>query len=136
MTFTEVVLTILPLSDFLGRKKTIIISNAFITASLIGILAVGNAWGLLYIFICCLGVFYGATFPIYGLLAGDYFPQEALGTVIGAWTPFYGGGAIVAHWITGILRDTTGIYDQGIMIFIVTAAAAILLMGLVRKPVE
>ncbi len=130
------VLTILPLSDFLGRKKTIIISNAFITASLIGILAVGDAWGVLYVFIGCLGVFYGVTFPIYGLLAGDYFPQEAIGTVIGAWTPFYGGGAIVAHWITGILRDKTGVYDQGIMIFIVTAAAAILLMTLVRKPVE
>lgn len=127
------VLTILPLSDYLGRKKTTIISNAFITASLIGILACGNMWGLLYAFIGCLGIFYGVTFPIYGLCAGDYFPQEAIGTVIGAWTPFYGSGAIIAHWVTGILRDKTGVYDQAFMIFIITAAAGVLLMGMVKR---
>lgn len=127
------VLTILPLSDYLGRKKTTIISNAFITFSLIGILACGNMWGLLYAFIGCLGIFYGVTFPIYGLCAGDYFPQEAIGTVIGAWTPFYGSGAIIAHWVTGILRDKTGVYDQAFMIFIIMAAAGVLLMCMVRR---
>jgi hypothetical protein len=39
----------------------------------------------------------------------------------------------MAHWVTGILRDKTGIYDQGFMIFIFTAAAGVLLMCLVRK---
>jgi sugar phosphate permease len=90
-------------------------------------------WGLLYAFIGCLGIFYGVTFPIYGLCAGDYFPQEAIGTVIGAWTPFYGSGAIIAHWVTGILRDKTGVYDQAFMIFIITAAAGVLLMCMVRR---
>ena len=127
------VLTVLPLSDFWGRKKTIIISNAFIMGSLLGILIAGNMWVMLYIFMGCLGIFYGATFPIYGLCAGDYFPRETIGTIIGAWTPFYGGGAIVAHWITGILRDATGTYYQSFIIFIFTAAASILLMSLVRK---
>ena len=127
------VLTILPLSDYLGRRKTTIISNAFIAVSLIGILACGDMWGLLYAFIGCLGIFYGVTFPIYGLCAGDYFPQEAIGTVIGAWTPFYGSGAIIAHCVTGILRDKTGVYDHAIMIFIITAAIGVLLMCLVRK---
>ncbi len=127
------VLTILPLSDYLGRRKTTIISNAFIAVSLIGILACGDMWGLLYGFIGCLGIFSGVTFPIYGLCAGDYFPQEAIGTVIGAWTPFYGSGAIIAHWVTGILRDKTGVYDQAFMIFIITGAIGVLLMCLVRK---
>ena len=127
------VLTILPLSDYLGRKKTTIISNAFITVALIGILLHGNMWELLYAFIGCLGIFYGVTFPIYGLCAGDYFPQEAIGTVIGAWTPFYGSGAIIAHWVTGILRDKTGVYDQAFLIFIITAAAGVLFMCMVRK---
>jgi sugar phosphate permease len=127
------VLTILPLSDYLGRRKTTIISNAFIVVALIGILACGDMWGLLYTFIGCLGIFYGVTFPIYGLCAGDYFPQEAIGTVIGAWTPFYGSGAIIAHWVTGILRDKNGVYDQAFMIFIITAAAGVLLMCMVRR---
>jgi len=34
-----------------------------------------------------------------------------MGTVIGAWTPFYGIGAIAAHWVSGILRDATGTYS-------------------------
>jgi sugar phosphate permease len=130
------VLTILPMSDFIGRKKTTIISNAFIAASVIGILAVGNAWGLLIVFVGCMGIFYGATFPIYGLCAGDYFPKQAIGTVVGAWTPFYGAGAIAGHWVTGILRDNDGIYDQGFLISIFTAATALVLMALVRKQVE
>jgi MFS family permease len=62
------------------------------------------------------GAFYGVTFPIYGACAGDYFPKEFMGTVIGAWTPFYGLGAILAHWVGGILRDTTGTYNDAFLI--------------------
>lgn len=127
------VLTVLPISDLLGRKKTIMTTNILFTAALTGVLLAGNSWTLLFIFIGCLGVFYGVTFPIYGLLAGDYFPRESIGTVIGAWTPFYGGGAIVVHWVTGVLRDTTGIYNQGFLIFIVTGTVSVILMSLVRK---
>ena len=128
------VLTVLPLSDFFGRKKTIVVSSAFIMASLVGVMLVGSSWSLLYVCIGCLGIFYGAIWPTFGLCAGDYFPPEAIGTVVGAWTPFYGAGAVAANWVTGILRDTTGVYDHAIIIFIGTAAASVVLMSLVRKP--
>ena len=127
------VLTILPLSDYLGRKKTIIISNTFITIALAGILVVGNSWTALCVLIGCLAVFYGVTFPIYGACAGDYFPRDAMGTVIGAWTPLYGCGAILTHWITGMLRDATGVYNHAFSIYVVLGAVAIVLMSLVRK---
>jgi sugar phosphate permease len=104
------VLTILPLSDYLGRKKTILISNLAITMTLTGILFVGQSWIILYILVGIFAVFYGVTFPIYGACAGDYFPKALMGTVIGAWTPFYGIGAILTHWVCGMLRDTTGSY--------------------------
>ena len=78
-------------------------------------------------------IFYGATFPIYGACAGDYFPREMMGTVIGAWTPFYGLGAILVHWVTGILRDRTGTYDYAFMISAAMAAVGLLLILLVRK---
>jgi OFA family oxalate/formate antiporter-like MFS transporter len=119
------VLTILPLSDLLGRKKTIIVSNTFIAASLFSILFTGSSWTMLFVFVGVLALFYGATFPIYGACAGDYFPRDVMGTVIGAWTPFYGIGAILSHWITGDLRDSTGTYNQA---FLIHAAAAV--MGL------
>jgi len=127
------VLTILPLSDYLGRKRTIIISNSFITACFVGILLSGNSWLLLYAFVGVLALFYGATFPIYGVCAGDFFPKEVMGTVIGAWTPFYGLGAILVHWVSGILRDTTGNYDYPFMINTMMAALGAFLMCLVRR---
>lgn len=126
------VLTVLPLSDYLGRKKTIIISNTFIAAALAGILLAGNSWILLCGCVGVLGIFYGATFPIYGACAGDFFPKESMGTIIGAWTPFYGVGAILTHWITGALRDSTGIYNHSFMISVLMASAGIFLMSRVK----
>ena len=127
------VLTVMPLSDFLGRKKTIIISNTFITAALVGILTVGNSWILLCGCVAVLAIFYGVTFPIYGACAGDYFPKESMGTVIGAWTPFYGAGAILTHWVTGTLRDSTGIYNHTFIISVLMALAGIFLMSRVKS---
>ena len=127
-------LTVLPLSDFWGRKKTILFSNAMITGALIGIVAIGNSWNSLSFLIGFVAVFYGATWPIYGACAGDYFPKEMMGTVLGAWTPLYGLGAIATHWITGILRDSTGVYGHSFIINAVMAAVGVVLMAFVRKP--
>ncbi len=127
------VLTILPLSDYLGRKRTIIVSNAIIAVCLASILLVGESWVMLYLFIGCMAVFYGPTWPIYGACAGDYFPPEIMATVIGAWTPFYGLGAILTHWVTGMLRDATGVYHQAFFINMLMAAVGMVLMCFVRK---
>ena len=127
------VLTILPLSDILGRRRTIILSNAFIAIALTGILFSGSSWTALMIFVGLMAVFYGVTFPIYGACAGDFFPKEVMGTVIGAWTPFYGLGAITVHWVAGILRDTTGRYDLAFIINICMAVVGVALMFLVKK---
>ena len=130
------VLTVLPLSDALGRKKTILISNALITVTLVAILFVGKQVFLLYFLIGCLGVAYGTTLPIYGLCSGDYFPREAIATVVGAWTPFYGCGAILTHWISGTLRDSTGVYDHAFVIAVIMAFAGLILMSRVKKSSE
>jgi OFA family oxalate/formate antiporter-like MFS transporter len=127
------VLTLLPLSDYLGRKKTIIISNCFIAASLFCIVLLGSSWGALCIFVGLFAVFYGPTFPIYGACAGDYFPRSVMGTVIGAWTPFYGIGAILSHWVTGLLRDSTGVYNTAFLTNGVMALVGLLLIVFVRK---
>ena len=127
------VLTVLPLSDFLGRKKTILISNALIAVAMAALLVVGKQVFLLYFFVGCVGVAYGTTFPIYGLCAGDYFPREAIATVVGAWTPFYGFGAILTHWISGTLRDTTGVYNHAFIISAILALVGLLLMSRVKK---
>lgn len=127
------VLTVLPLSDYLGRKKTIVISNIVITGCLALVLLMGKSLVMLYIVIGSLAIFYGATFPIYGACAGDYFHRDVMGTVIGAWTPFYGLGAILTHWVTGLLRDATGVYNHAFIINVGMGALAIVLIGMVRK---
>jgi sugar phosphate permease len=127
------VLTILPLSDHLGRKTMILIANTFITVALAGIVVVGNSWMALCILIGCMAIFYGATFPMYGACAGDFFPKDIMGTVIGAWTPLYGCGAILTHWSTGMLRDVTGIYNYAFIVYVVMGALSIVLISLVQK---
>ncbi len=128
------VLIVLPLSDLFGRKRTILVSNAFITALLAGLALGGISWVVLCLFTAIMAVFYGATFPIYGACAGDYFPRRAMGTVAGAWTPFYGSGAILTHWVSGAIRDATGKYDGAFLAGAGMAACALLLMGLVKTP--
>ena len=90
-------------------------------------------WGILYVLVGLLAIFFGATWQMYGACAGDYFPRDMMGTVIGAWTPLYGLGAILVHWITGILRDTTGIYDHAFIINAAMAAAGLFLICLVKR---
>jgi len=126
------VLTILPLSDYLGRKRTIIISNSFITVCLAGIILIGNSWGVLCVLIGIMAVFYGVTFPIYGACAGDFFPKNMIGTVVGAWTPLYGLGVILVHWVSGILRDITGSYGYPFLVNVIMAAVGGLLICFVK----
>lgn len=127
------VLTILPLSDYLTRRKTIIISNAVIASCLIGILFTSNSRLLIYVLVAVVALFYGATWPMYGACAGDYFPKGVMGTVIGAWTPFYGLGAILVHWVGGGLRDLTGSYTSTFAINVAMAAVSLVFMCLVPK---
>lgn len=127
------VLSLLPLSDYLGRKKTIVIMNSLVAASLFGIVLLGHSWGMLCFLVGFFAVFYGPTFPIYGACAGDYFPRNVMGTVIGAWTPFYGIGAIMSHWVTGLLRDSTGHYDLAFFTNAVMALVGVALILLVKK---
>jgi hypothetical protein len=51
-----------------------------------------------------------------------------MATVIGAWTPFYGIGAILSHWACGMLRDATGTYTMAFGTNAVLAAAGFCLM--------
>lgn len=127
------VLTILPLSDYLGRKRAIFFSDAVIAACLTGILLSGGSWVLLAVLIGIMAVFYGVIWPLYGACAGDYFPKAVMGTVIGAWTPFYGLGAILVHWVTGALRDATGSYQLPFMISAMVAGVGLILISFVRN---
>jgi len=59
-----------------------------------------------------------------------------MGTVIGAWTPFYGLGAISAHFISGRIRDVTQSFQAAFYLAILFALVAAFLMQRVKKPDE
>ncbi|MCB2228805.1 MAG: MFS transporter [Desulfarculaceae bacterium] len=125
------VIVVLPLSDKLGRRNTILISNSCIAASILGILLWGGDWQALCVLVGVLAFFFGANFPIYGACSGDYFPRQIMATVIGAWTVFNGLGSICVHWVAGLLRDYTGGYGVSFGIDVALALAAVGLMLLV-----
>jgi len=127
------VLTILPLSDYFTRKRTLLVSNALIALVVIGIFLFGKSWLSLAILIGIMALFYGATFPLYGACGGDYFPKQVMGTVIGLWTFLYGSGAMLANWISGLIRDHSGSYHQAFLIDAVMAGIGLLLMCFVKK---
>ena len=127
------VLTILPLSDRWGRRRTIMLSNFGVAVALTGIVLLGHSWPALCVLVGIIGVFYGVTFPIYGACAGDYFPRGVMGTVIGVWTTFYGLGAILVHWVSGLIRDASGRYDYAFLINAAMAAVGLVLIACVNK---
>jgi sugar phosphate permease len=126
------VLTILPLSDYLSRKKTLAISEAIIAACLFGILMGGGSWAILAAMMGIMAVFFGAVWPLYGACAGDYFPKRLAGTVMGVWTLLYGMGALSVHWVNGLLRDTTGRYNEAFLIGALMALTGAVLLFAVR----
>lgn len=127
------VLTIPVISDYIGRRLTLILSNACIGLCVLNVILAGNNVIWLYISIGFLGAFFGATFPMYGAAGGDYFKKEMLGTVIGALTIFYGSGAILANRMGGHIRDITGSFFIPFIIAFITALLASLLMMFVKK---
>jgi sugar phosphate permease len=130
------VLTIGLVSDYIGRRMTILLSNICIAISIVCLVASGGNHVWLYASVGALGAFFGATFPMYGAAGGDYFRKEIMGTVIGALTIFYGTGAILAHSFAGRIRDITGSFTIPFIVAIVASAIAAVLMGFVKRPQE
>ena len=128
------VLVIPMLSDYIGRRWTILSSNILIAVSITGILLSGGNPLWLFASVALLGAFYGVTFPMYGACGGDYFRKELMGTVIGIWTPFYGVGAIIAHRAGGQIRDMTGSFNIPFLMCVAAALCAALLMLFVKVP--
>lgn len=127
-------LTIPVLSDYIGRRLTLMGSNVVIALAIGGIIASGKALFGLYASVAILGMFYGIIWPMYGACAGDYFKKGVMGTVIGAWTVFYGSGAISAHFIAGRIRDVTQSFQTAFFLAILFALVAAFLMLRVRRP--
>jgi MFS family permease len=121
------------LSDFIGRKKTVIIINASLTLSILLIIWAGNRWPVLALAACVFGVFYASVWPMYAAAAADFFPREATGSVLGFWTIFYGVALILAPAVGGYIADVTGTFTYSFFIGIISGCLATLFFLPIKK---
>lgn len=67
--------------------------------------------------------------PITGYLTDRFGARYVITTC----TLILGTGAILVHWVSGVLRDSTGSYNYSFVINTVMAALAVLLICTVKK---
>jgi sugar phosphate permease len=120
-------------SDFIGRKKTLMVINGCMTLSILLIILAGNRWPFLFSAVCMFGVFYAAVWPMYAAAAGDFFPLRATGSVLGFWTIFYGFALVLAPALGGYIADVTGTFTHSFATGVGTGVLATLFLLPIRK---
>ncbi len=112
------------LSDFLGRKKCLILINSSMAASILLIIWAGKNWTALLPAVSIFGVFYAAAWPMYAAAAADFFPSGATGSVLGFWTIFYGLGLSLSPTLGGYIADLTGTFTWSFLMAAMTGVLA------------
>jgi OFA family oxalate/formate antiporter-like MFS transporter len=115
------------LSDTMGRIKIIMLCDMFIAAGGIG-MAFSSSFATLSISSAILGIGYGALWPVYAAITGDYFPRAYSGTIIGLWTFYMGIGSIAAPPLAGWTIDSTGSFAWAFLLTAITAIISMLLL--------
>jgi MFS family permease len=125
---------LMALSDYMGRKKSLVIIQLLLALSILFVIGVGSRVPLLMVGLGGFGFLYGAIWPMYGACARDYFPKEITGAVFGLMTIFYGVGAMISPVLTGHLADLTGTFQWSFGLGAFAALMAALFTGWIRKP--
>lgn len=127
---------LMALSDYIGRRKSLVLIHVLVALSILFIILGGNQILLLMVGMGCFGFLYGAIWPMFAACANDYFPRDVAGTVLGFLTIFYGLGAMVTPVVTGHLADITGTFRWPFGLGAVASLFAGLLIGFLKRPRE
>lgn len=122
------------LSDYIGRKKSLMMIQTLAAVGILFILFAGNRISLLFMATGFFGFLYGAIWPMYPSCVRDYFPKEVAGTVLGLLTIFYGVGLMVSPVFTGYLADITGTFRWPFGLSAFACFMAAFLIGFLREP--
>jgi MFS transporter, OFA family, oxalate/formate antiporter len=129
-------LVLMILSDYIGRKKSLVVTHSLLTLGVLLIILGRNNIPFVRVGIGCFGFFYGGIFPMYAACTRDYFPKEVAGTVLGIFTIFYGVGAIIGPIVAGRLTDVTGTFRWSFGLGACAALTAAMVIGFLKKPKE
>jgi sugar phosphate permease len=121
------------LSDFIGRKRCLVLISAGMTVSILLIIWAGSTWSALMAAVSVYGVFYASVWPMYAAAAADFFPREATGTVLGFWTIFYGCSLALAPVAGGYIADVSGTFDYSFLAGAISGFLAMLFLLPLRR---
>lgn len=121
-----------PLSDRLGRRKTIVVSNLVLASGLLVFVLVRSDLLLLTSSLIAIGTSSGGNFAMYAACAADYFSSGVAGTVMGLWTTLYGLGSMISPLTTGYLADLYGTFFWSFSVASIVAVIAALLIFRVK----
>lgn len=127
---------IMTVSDFLGRIRTLILTELLLMGSILLIIFAKGNMGWLRLGVGCFGFFYGPIFPLYAACARDYFEKEVAGTVIGLFTIFYGVGAMLGPILGGYLSDLTHTFRWTYGFGAFSALLSAIVISALRKPLS
>ncbi len=122
------------LSDYIGTKRSLVITYALMVCSILLIIFGGSRVLILMIGMGLFGFLYGAVFPMIAACARDYFQKQVVGTVLGLLTIFYGLGAMITPVLTGHLADITGTFRWSFGLGAFAALMSALLIGRIGRP--
>jgi sugar phosphate permease len=121
------------LSDYLGRKKCLVILNLGFSAATLLLIWAGNSWPALVAAACLYGVIYTSTWPMYAAAGADFFPPGTTGSVLGFWTIFFGIGLILAPTVGGAIADWSGSFVQSFFVAAATGVIAAFFISRIRQ---
>ncbi len=115
------------LSDKIGRIKIMIICDLLIAAGGLGMIYSGDFLTLI-LSSAVFGFGYGALWPVYAAVSGDYFPKAFSGRIIGLWTLYLGLGSIFAPPLAGWTIDSSGVFGWAFGLTVASAVISLLLL--------
>jgi sugar phosphate permease len=121
------------LSDYLGRKKCLVILNLGFSAATLLLVWAGNSWPALVAAACLYGVIYTSTWPMYAAAGADFFPPGTTGSVLGFWTIFFGIGLILAPTVGGAIADWSGSFVPSFFVAAGTGVIAAFFISRIRQ---
>jgi len=130
------VLLLPSLSDYIGKKRALVIINGSMALSILLIIWAGTSWPALVVSTALFGVFYAAVWPVYAAAPTDFFPRGVTGSVLGFWTLFYGLALVLAPALGGYMADLTGTFISSFLTGAISGALAILFLLPMRKSSE
>ncbi len=122
-----------PLSDTWGRIKVMMVCCALMASGALG-MAFCRDFLSMGITATVFGLGYGAVWPVYAAVTGDYFPKGSIGGIMGLWTFILGVGSISGPIVSGWSIDRSGAFFWAfIMASAASLLALLLLIPLVKR---